>query len=93
MLRDFLSDPERGRARTTATDKAYIDIERQETEGDHLENTEKTVDVVLSDMWIPWELPGKSFLRSLTSPYARLMNASGIRFKDHHGSIVCRPGS
>jgi len=92
MLRDFLSDPDRGRARVVATDKAYIDIERQETDGDCLENSGKTVDVVLSDMWSPWAPSGKTFLRSLTVPYDRLMNTSGIRFRDHMASMVGHPG-
>lgn len=91
MLRDFLSDPERGRARASVVDKAYIDIEREETSGSHVENPEKTVDVVLSDMWIPWEPPPKNFLRSLTEPF-RLMNTSGIRFRDHAASMVCHSG-
>lgn len=55
-----------------------------ETEGKEA----RSVDVVLSDMWEPWPLIGGSHKRSLTGPYRRMMNTSGIRFKDHAGSMV-----
>lgn len=88
LLRDFLSDPDRGRLRAPIIDQAYIDIERIETEGAH-PHTTKCVDVVLSDMSEPWPLVmGSYYQQSLTRPYNRLMNTSGISFRDHAGSMV-----
>jgi 21S rRNA (uridine2791-2'-O)-methyltransferase len=78
-------------------DQGYIDRERMTEWGDSVvggglagseaNSTKKPVDVVLSDMWEPWpKLPtGK---RSIDLPYDRLMNTSGIKRKDHFGSMV-----
>jgi 21S rRNA (uridine2791-2'-O)-methyltransferase len=50
----------------------------------------KMVDVVLSDMSAPWPLETAVFWkRSLSDPYIRMMNTSGINYKDHAGSMVC----
>lgn len=49
---------------------------------------EGTVDVVLSDMSEPWAQPGTSWKRSLSDPYYRMMNTSGMSFRDHSGSMV-----
>lgn len=46
------------------------------------------VDVVLSDMSEPWAQPGNSWKRSLSDPYYRMMNTSGMSFRDHAGSMV-----
>lgn len=48
----------------------------------------KLVDVVLSDMSAPWEQTTGFWKRSLSNPYLRMMNTSGIPFKDHAGSMV-----
>jgi 21S rRNA (uridine2791-2'-O)-methyltransferase len=49
----------------------------------------KMVDVVLSDMSEPWPLETpNSWKRSLSDPYIRMMNTSGINYKDHAGSMV-----
>lgn len=48
----------------------------------------KTVDIVLSDMCEPWPLTDGYWKRSLSDPYFRMMNTSGISFKDHAGSMV-----
>jgi 21S rRNA (uridine2791-2'-O)-methyltransferase len=49
----------------------------------------KMVDVVLSDMSEPWPLENPSYWkRSLSDPYIRMMNTSGINYKDHAGSMV-----
>jgi 21S rRNA (uridine2791-2'-O)-methyltransferase len=48
----------------------------------------KCVDVVLSDMSAPWEQTTGFWKRSLSDPYIRMMNTSGISFKDHAGSMV-----
>ena len=42
-----------------------------------------TVDVVLSDMSAPWEQTSGFYKRSLSNPYRRMMNTSGMRFRDH----------
>lgn len=49
----------------------------------------RVVDVVLSDMSEPWEQTTGFWKRSLSDPYFRMMNTSGINFKDHAGSMVC----
>ena len=49
----------------------------------------KMVDVVLSDMSEPWPLETpSSWKRSLSDPYIRMMNTSGINYRDHAGSMV-----
>lgn len=49
---------------------------------------EKMVDVVLSDMSAPWEQTTGFWKRSLSDPYFRMMNTSGMSFRDHAGSMV-----
>lgn len=49
---------------------------------------DKMVDVVLSDMSAPWEQTDGFWKRSLSDPYYRMMNTSGINFRDHAGSMV-----
>ena len=48
----------------------------------------RVVDVVLSDMSEPWDQTTGFYKKSLSDPYFRLMNTSGIAFKDHAGSMV-----
>ncbi|KAL8943301.1 MAG: hypothetical protein Q9216_001144 [Gyalolechia sp. 2 TL-2023] len=50
---------------------------------------DSVVDVVLSDMSAPWEQTDGFWKRSLSNPYYRMMNTSGIKFRDHTGSMVC----
>lgn len=109
-IREFLSDPDRGRPRQTQVmdsgesivengePEGYIDRERHATvaplepedEGKEVAHkANKPVDIVLSDMWEPWPLVTGHGLRTLTDPYFRLMNTSGIIFRDHALSIVC----
>jgi 21S rRNA (uridine2791-2'-O)-methyltransferase len=52
-------------------------------------DSRKVVDIVLSDMSAPWEQTTGFWKRSLSDPYIRMMNTSGIAFKDHAGSMVC----
>lgn len=54
-----------------------------------LDNSRKLVDVVLSDMSEPFPQTTGFWKRSLSDPYIRMMNTSGINFKDHAGSMVC----
>lgn len=82
--------------------ESYIDMERQADTHNNLdekgaagkksrrqlEDDGKTVDVVLSDMSAPWEQTTGFWKRSLSVPYIRMMNTSGIPFRDHAGSMV-----
>ncbi|KAE8454022.1 hypothetical protein EG329_007798 [Mollisiaceae sp. DMI_Dod_QoI] len=47
----------------------------------------RCVDIVLSDMSAPWDQTTGFWKRSLSNPYLRMMNTSGIAFKDHAGSM------
>lgn len=44
--------------------------------------------VVLSDMSAPWEQTSGFSMNTLSNPYHRLMNTSGMPFRDHAGSMV-----
>ena len=48
----------------------------------------RVVDIVLSDMSEPWAQTDGFWKRSLSDPYFRMMNTSGMRFRDHAGSMV-----
>lgn len=99
-VRKFLSDPERGRLRSAqifrdgeATEqevqdatRGYIERERM-LGGDARGEGHASVDVVLSDMSEPWPIVEGMWKASLSTPY-RMMNTSGIRVRDHAGSIV-----
>lgn len=72
-----------------------IAISRDQRLGDgHEEKNEhgpaesRIVDVVLSDMSAPWEMTDGFWKRSLSDPYFRMMNTSGMSFRDHAGSMV-----
>ncbi|KAH7058973.1 FtsJ-like methyltransferase-domain-containing protein [Macrophomina phaseolina] len=47
----------------------------------------RVVDVVLSDMSAPWDQTSGFYKRSITEPYLRMMNTSGMAFRDHAGSM------
>jgi 21S rRNA (uridine2791-2'-O)-methyltransferase len=47
----------------------------------------RLVDVVLSDMSAPWPQTYGFMVKTLSNPYNRMMNTSGIFFKDHAGSM------
>ncbi|KAK3956770.1 FtsJ-like methyltransferase-domain-containing protein [Pseudoneurospora amorphoporcata] len=47
----------------------------------------RLVDVVLSDMSEPWPQTSGFSLKTMSNPYSRMMNTSGISFKDHAGSM------
>ncbi|CAH0026543.1 unnamed protein product, partial [Clonostachys rhizophaga] len=76
--------------------QSYIDMERQashvETEGQgklhHGQESMNMVDVVLSDMSAPWQQTSGYNVNTLSNPYHRLMNTSGIPFHDHARSLV-----
>lgn len=99
-IRKFLSDPERGRLRNSQifrdgeaaeedveeASRGYIERERMLGGEAHGEGR-ASVDVVLSDMSEPWPIVEGMWKASLSAPY-RMMNTSGIRVRDHVGSIV-----
>lgn len=99
-VRKFLSDPERGRLRKAQifrdgeaseqdvqdATRGYIERERM-LGGDARGEGHASVDVVLSDMSEPWPIVEGMWKASLSAPY-RMMNTSGIRVRDHAGSIV-----
>ena len=62
--------------------KSLTKVERDEAAG-------RVVDTVLSDMCDPWEQTTGFGSRTVSDPYRRMMNTSGIPFRDHAGSMVC----
>jgi 21S rRNA (uridine2791-2'-O)-methyltransferase len=98
-VREFLRDPCRGRPRspgpwdgdehnnTTLSSTAGLE-HNGECIGQSDAVSERTVDVVLSDMCAPWFQTTGFWKRSLSDPYNRMMNTSGVNFRDHAGSMV-----
>ncbi|RAL07552.1 RlmE family RNA methyltransferase [Aspergillus homomorphus CBS 101889] len=96
-VRNFVRDPNRGRPRVLGArsddqlkfdQETPIGIAQMSTETTALNQAnERTVDVVLSDMSAPWHQTTGFGKRSLSDPYDRMMNTSGISFKDHAGSM------
>ncbi|TVY81504.1 rRNA methyltransferase [Lachnellula suecica] len=90
------SSPDEGEASAIIEPRpSYIDLERQADDeksvvrkvgGARDRDEGRMVDVVLSDMSEPWEQTDGFWKRSLSNPY-RMMNTSGINFKDHAGSM------
>ncbi|TGJ80973.1 hypothetical protein E0Z10_g7795 [Xylaria hypoxylon] len=69
---------------------SYIDAERAESIDSDREmslNDGKLVDVVLSDMSAPWLQTSGFSSNTLSNPYSRMMNTSGMSFRDHAGSM------
>jgi 21S rRNA (uridine2791-2'-O)-methyltransferase len=102
QVREFLSDPERGRPKQAVTFSENGEVEtyleqaiEEEARVDAIDNVEakkRNVDVVLSDMCEPWPLVGnQSHKRHLKDPWNRLMNTSGTPFRDHAGSMASCP--
>lgn len=98
----FSQDIEEG-AEVVDPEQSYIEMERHADDGviggdgagggrkgrrAQEEAEGKCVDVVLSDMSAPWEQTTGFWKRSLSDPYFRMMNTTGINFKDHAGSMV-----
>ncbi|KAB8345999.1 hypothetical protein FH972_023050 [Carpinus fangiana] len=46
------------------------------------------VDVVLSDMSEPWDQTSGLWVRSVSNAYHRMMNTSGMAFRDHAGTLL-----
>ena len=75
----------------TIKEKANVDEGKGVTRLSRKENDEedgRVVDVVLSDMSAPWPQTSGFWKISVSDPYNRMMNTSGIPFRDHAGSMV-----
>ncbi|KAF1963595.1 FtsJ-domain-containing protein [Byssothecium circinans] len=77
---EMIGQPGKGRKDGGVVEKKLSLKERDTRQG-------RVVDVVLSDMSEPWDQITGFHKRSLSDPYTRLMNTSGIAFKDHAGSM------
>nr|XP_036581635.1 rossmann-fold nad (+)-binding protein [Colletotrichum truncatum]KAF6790078.1 rossmann-fold nad (+)-binding protein [Colletotrichum truncatum] len=75
---------------------SYIDMERaasdappvtEEVAGGAKTKDGRLVDIVLSDMSAPWDQTTGFGVNSLSNPYHRMMNTSGMAFRDHAGSM------
>ncbi|KAJ5807504.1 Ribosomal RNA large subunit methyltransferase E [Penicillium robsamsonii] len=95
-IRDFLRNPDRGRPRQSGfLDNSSVSLLEPNSDTTEAEKTdirgekilERTVDVVLSDMSAPWHQTSGFWKRSLSAPYNRMMNTSGVSFRDHAGSM------
>ncbi|KAL2162443.1 hypothetical protein VTH06DRAFT_7356 [Thermothelomyces fergusii] len=75
-----------GAAPLSSSSAAEGSTEPAEEEDDEKPNL-RLVDVVLSDMSEPWPQTHGFSVNSLSNPYLRMMNTSGIVFKDHAGSM------
>ncbi|KAL2844299.1 FtsJ-like methyltransferase-domain-containing protein [Aspergillus pseudoustus] len=95
-VREFVRDPRRGRPRYIGNQEGVVEStvdanSSGESRSSDDTNTQKTVDVVLSDMSAPWAQTTGFWKRSLSNPYNRMMNTSGLAFRDHAGSMdLCR---
>ncbi|KAI0538862.1 23S ribosomal RNA methyltransferase [Xylaria digitata] len=83
--RDFETSGDEG----AITEKpSYIDTERADSiDHETSLNDGKLVDVVLSDMSAPWSQMSGFSSNTLSNPYRRMMNTSGMSFRDHAGSM------
>lgn len=76
------------------TDNPLISLSRFSLPSFYVEphtNTPNSKQVVLSDMSDPWPQTHGFSVNSLSNPHHRMMNTSGIAFKDHAGSMVIPP--
>jgi 21S rRNA (uridine2791-2'-O)-methyltransferase len=73
-----------------ADDGASVALPMQSCKGVGTDGEGRMVDVVLSDMSEPWAQTEGFWKRSLSDPYYRMMNTSGMSFRDHAGSMVIR---
>lgn len=103
-VREFVRNPRRGRHYSQEAIQDVDDAEgsvesaleasstsgtlRNKNVGHGYSDAQRTVDVVLSDMSAPWYQTTGFWKRSLSNPYNRMMNTSGLPFKDHAGSMV-----
>lgn len=83
---------ERERGRETLEGTETNAAGRKTTEATSQKDKDKlegrVVNVVLSDMSEPWPLTASTWIRSVSNPHRRMMNTSGMAFRDHAGSMV-----
>lgn len=70
-------------------DDVHLPEERDGSKAREEQEEGRMVDVILSDMSAPWDQTTGFWKRSLSDPYIRMMNTTGIKFSDHAGSMVC----
>ncbi|KAL4874193.1 hypothetical protein BDV12DRAFT_192053 [Aspergillus spectabilis] len=87
-----VNNPEEGTESILEASLAGVHLEATSGDGDSgCSDTQRTVNVVLSDMSAPWHQTTGFWKRSLSNPYYRMMNTSGVTFRDHAGSMdLCR---
>ncbi|PGH17001.1 hypothetical protein AJ79_01385 [Helicocarpus griseus UAMH5409] len=79
------------RERNASSHISQVDDEANKEDVPDTAAGDKTVDVVLSDMSAPWDQTTGFWKKSLSDPYHRMMNTSGMSFRDHAGSMdLCR---
>ncbi|EMR09845.1 hypothetical protein PNEG_02026 [Pneumocystis murina B123] len=90
----YLSDPNRGRQSAISSlssengeKLSYIDLEKRLEQNNTKCYNSKVADVILSDMLAPLPQIDGFYKRSLSDPYHRLANVSGISVKDHGASM------
>ncbi|PYH90533.1 23S ribosomal RNA methyltransferase [Aspergillus ellipticus CBS 707.79] len=87
-VREFVRDTKRGRPSPPGcTLNVNYDSRELGSTVNVSQDNVTTVDVVLSDMSAPWYQTTGFGKRSLSDPYNRMMNTSGISFRDHTGSM------
>lgn len=77
---------------TSDTEQGAAEEGRELSQAEKDERDGRVVDVVLSDMSAPWEQITGTWIRSVNNPYRRMMNTSGMPFRDHAGSMVSASG-
>ena len=70
------------------TERIPVQFKNHSTKKKSNEGEGRMVDIVLSDMSEPWEQTTGFWIKSLSNPYHRMMNTSGMSFRDHAGSMV-----
>ncbi|KAK5661638.1 hypothetical protein OQA88_9738 [Cercophora sp. LCS_1] len=88
--KDETAVDEEGKEEVVEERKSYVEMEKEIAKGEEGESEAgeaRLVDVVLSDMSAPWPQTHGFSVNSLSNPYRRMMNTSGIAFKDHAGSM------
>lgn len=84
------SKPASGSISTKSTSKNLVDVSQiaPATTNTDILLVLTPIQIVLSDMSAPWEQTSGFSSKSLSNPYDRLMNTSGIASRDHAGSMV-----
>lgn len=83
MIKECEKDNVSGQQVETRKEREHMSIKEQD------DADGRVVDTVLSDMSAPWEQTSGFWKRTVSDPYRRMMNTSGIPFRDHAGSMVC----